>query len=141
MESNKLFGGTLPLLNRALDLRSTRHNLIASNIANMDTPHFKSFDLLVEQELAKTADANNRSEIAIRQTQPGHLPGTGETVYGSPNLVADKKQSFASVVGNTVDLDQSMSRLTENSLKYNAAAQILSKKFLGLKNVIQGGGQ
>ena len=41
--------------------------------------------------------------------------------------------------GNTVDIDRTMGKLAENTLLYNAAAQLISKKFKGLKNVIKGG--
>jgi flagellar basal-body rod protein FlgB len=41
--------------------------------------------------------------------------------------------------GNTVDLDKTMGKLAENTILYRVAAQIISKKFIGLKNAIQGG--
>ncbi|MCK5419296.1 MAG: hypothetical protein KAI93_12335, partial [Desulfobacterales bacterium] len=41
--------------------------------------------------------------------------------------------------GNTVDLDRTMGKLAENTILYRTAAQIIRKKFQGLKNAIQGG--
>jgi flagellar basal-body rod protein FlgB len=41
--------------------------------------------------------------------------------------------------GNTVDLDREMAKLSENNLMYNALAQIVSRKFQGLKDAIKGG--
>jgi flagellar basal-body rod protein FlgB len=43
--------------------------------------------------------------------------------------------------GNTVDIDRTMGKLAQNTLLYNAAAQLLSSKFKGLKNAIKGGSQ
>lgn len=139
METKGLFSGTIPLLSKSLDLRSARHNLIASNIANMETPGFKSFDMMVEEELIKSREPGG--DMPIRRSDPGHMGRSGRYPEGAPALVRDKGSAFQSADGNTVDIDTSMSRLTENSIKYNATAQIMSKKLQGLKNVIQGGGQ
>jgi flagellar basal-body rod protein FlgB len=139
LASEGLFRGTIPLLGQALDLRSTRHNLIASNIANMDTPHHKALDLMVEEELVKVTDRRNTMEI--QRTHAGHLSGSGVPGGGSAGLKAMPSQPFQSVEGNTVDIDRSMADLSENSLKFNATAQIISNKFKALKTVIQGGGR
>ncbi len=48
MESQGIYKGTLQLLERAMDLRSTKHNVVMSNIANMDTPNYKAFDVIIE---------------------------------------------------------------------------------------------
>ncbi|MBW1941137.1 MAG: flagellar basal body rod protein FlgB, partial [Deltaproteobacteria bacterium] len=50
MESQGIFNKTFSILEKNLDLRSIKHNLIVSNIANMDTPNYKGFDLIVEEE-------------------------------------------------------------------------------------------
>jgi len=139
LESEGLFRGSIPLLSKALDLRTTRHNLIASNIAHMDTPHYKAFDLMVEEELGKVSDRKDTMEI--RRTHARHLTGSGVPGGGIEGVKAMKGQLFQSVEGNTVDLDRSMGDLSENSLKYNATARIISKKFQGLKTVNQGGGR
>ena len=41
--------------------------------------------------------------------------------------------------GNTVDLDRTMGKLAENTLLYKTAAQLISRKFSGLKSAIRGG--
>jgi len=139
LEINGLFRGSIPLLNKAMDLRTTRHGLITSNIANLDTPQYKAFDLMVEDELEKVA--GNGQKMNLHQTRSGHLPPRERRSDGIPGLVEIEGHPFQSVEGNTVDIDRTMSDLTENSLKYNATARILSKKFQGMKSVIQGGGK
>ena len=137
METNGLFRGTIPLLNKAMDLRTTRHGLITSNIANLDTPHYKAFDLMVESEMEKVAGKGEK--MNLHRTDSGHLTPGPPRSEGIPGLVQLEGQPFNSAEGNTVDIDRTMSDLAENSLKYNATARILSKKFQGMKSVIQGG--
>jgi flagellar basal-body rod protein FlgB len=137
VESQGLFGGTLPLLERAMDLRSLKHNVTVSNIANKDTPDYKAFDLLVEEELKKTMGSGN--ELGLKRTRRGHF--SGRTIGGGAvSVEADKSSQYAvKRDGNTVDIDKEMAKLSENNLMYNALSQIISRKFQGLKEVIQGG--
>lgn len=137
MESKWIFGGTISLLEKVLDLRSLRHNLIASNIANVDTPNYKALDLDFKKELAKSMGTQKGN--GLKRTQPAHLPGNGGGLNNvKQRLVATSPLNIKGD-GNSVDIDKVMASQAENSLMYNVSAQILAKKFLGLKNVIQGG--
>ncbi|WP_274427774.1 flagellar basal body rod protein FlgB [Desulfosarcina sp. BuS5] len=137
MNGNGLFDGMLSVLGKALDLRSIKHNTIVSNITNGDTPGYKAFDLVFENEIKKITGA--KAEVSIRKTQPGHLPA-GRGAFENIEYRTEKapRNNFRAD-GNTVDIDKEMSKLSENSLMYNATAQILSWKFQLLKNVITGG--
>ena len=53
MATQGIFSETISMLSKALDLRSRKHSVIVSNIANIDTPHYKAFDLAVEEELKR----------------------------------------------------------------------------------------
>ena len=137
MESQGLFKGTFPLLEKALDLRSLKHNVIVSNIANKDTPNYKAFDLIVEEELEKVMGTGK--ELGLKKTHQGHLSG-GTVGGGAVKLkMDDTSQISLKRDGNTVDIDTEMAKLSENSLMYDSLAQIISRKFKGLKDVIQGG--
>jgi len=137
MESQGLFKGTFPLLEKTMDLRSLKHNVTVSNIANKDTPNYKAFDLIVEEELEKVM--GSEKELGLKRTRGGHLPG--RTIGGSAVKLGIDNTSELSLKrdGNTVNIDKEMAKLSENNLMYNALAQIVSKKFQGLKTVIQGG--
>ena len=137
MDSQGIFGGTMPVLEKVLDLRTQKHNLIISNVANMDTPQYKTFDLIVEEEIKKTME--NESTVAMAKTQPGHILPKREQSGNIKKMDADYSELSLRNDGNSVDIDKEMANLSENSLIYNATAQILAKKFKGLKNVIQGG--
>jgi flagellar basal-body rod protein FlgB len=137
MESQGMYKGTFKLLERAMDLRSTKHNVVMSNIANMDTPNYKAFDVIIEEEMEKTKSAGDTSQV--KKTHQKHLSGrNGAAGYVRPTL-EETEQKTLRKDGNTVDLDREMAKLSENNLMYDALAQIISKKFQGLKDAIKGG--
>jgi flagellar basal-body rod protein FlgB len=133
MESQGIFNSTTSMLGKVLDLRAFRNKLISSNIANLDTPNYQSFDVVMEKELGKIVSGSQGVELT--KTQPGHLPNSESL---SPKVIATA--GILKADRNTVDIDRTMVDLAENGIMYNAAAEILNKKFQQLKSVIQGGG-
>ena len=133
-----LFRDTISLLERSLNLRSLQHRVLASNIANIDTPNYKAVELAVEEEMKRKND--NSSNIELVRTRPDHLP-LRHSPAGHVNLKVAGPPNFSlRGDGNTVDLDRTMGKLAENTILYKTAAQIISQKFSGLKNAIKGGG-
>lgn len=137
MGSNGLFSGTISMLEKNLDLRSLRHNLISSNIANKDTPNYKAFDVAVEEELKKL---DQPQKTVLSKTHSAHIT-TGETDHGGleATVTLSSNSLGQRADGNTVDIENEMATLAENSLLYETATQIIRKKFQGLKTAIQGG--
>jgi flagellar basal-body rod protein FlgB len=137
MSSSHIFSDTISFLERSLNLRSKRHRVLTANIANIDTPNYKAFDLVLEDEFRRPP--GSAKNIQLNRTHRSHLP-----VEPSPQDRVTLKRSDPPEFslrgdGNTVDLDKSMADLAENTLLFKTAAQIISKKFLGLKAVINGG--
>lgn len=138
MDEKILFGTTLDLATQALNLRSRRHELITSNIANADTPGYKAFDVLVEESLQK--QTANSSGLQLKKTNSGHMPAARTTGPGiRPKIIQTPEPNNLRGDGNTVDMDHEMSNLAANQLLYRASAQIVAKKFQSLKSVINGG--
>ena len=137
MAPQGIFSETISMLSKVLDLRSRKHSVIVSNIANADTPNYKAFDLMVEAEMNKTQD--NRRTLSVDKTHSGHLSQKNTDSTGVTLKLAEPTRFSLRGDGNTVDLDRSMANMAENSLMYNAAARIIYKKFQGLKAAIQGG--
>jgi len=135
MDKNELFGHTFNLLEKSLNLRAARHGVISANIANMDTPGYKAFDLLIEKELAAYQGTENK--IGLTKSDPGHFPLSQDKSVSGDMMVKESGQFSLRKDGNTVNIDRSMSKLAENNLMYNIAAKILQKKFQGMKSVIQ----
>jgi len=137
METQGLFNQTFSVLEKSMNLRSQKHNLLVSNIANLDTPNYKAFDILVEEEMAKKEGETNK--MPLYRTQPAHIPLMGMTDLNAPEIREVEKPRYDfREDGNTVDIDRTMSVLSENGLMYNASAQMISKKFQSLSNAING---
>lgn len=127
---------TTTLMERLMDLRMERHAVIASNIANAETPRYQATDLEFETTL-KQALALNRLPAPVR-THPRHLPARwqeGMAINPSPMY---RKNSSIGFDRNSVDLDTEMTQLTQNNLLYNATAQLLSRKFADIRAAIEG---
>ena len=139
MPTQYLFGGAISALQKSLNMGSLRHKVLTANIANIDTPNYKAFEVVMEDELKK----NHRSvhPVELVRTQPQHRHGRNPTSTNVKLKAADPPALNFRADGNTVDLDKTMGKLAENTILYRAAAQIIKKKFQGLRNVIQGGGK
>jgi flagellar basal-body rod protein FlgB len=137
MKTNMLFGKTLASLESTLNLRSMNQKLIVSNIANMDTPNFKAFKMMMDEEM-QTASAAS-APLSMTRTQPGHLVTTPAAVDLERVERVENDPMSLRGDGNTVELDQEMTNLAENSLLYNAATRIVATKFRFLKDAIKGG--
>lgn len=128
MTDNKLFGGSLPMMKQALDLRMEKQGLIQSNIANKDTPGYKVRDIPFKEALAEATE--NQNQVTMARTDSGHM--------GSQDM---QPGSFAEVENREVDLDEEMMKLSENQLMYQIGTSLVAKKLSGLKTAIQEGGK
>ena len=137
MPPSDLFSGSIPILEKAMNLRSTRHNVLTSNVANMDTPNYKAFEVHVEEALQ--AQNENPRRLPMKQTHVSHMPLRS---HSRDDLITESRSTSNFSLradGNTVDIDETMGKMAENTIKFKTAAQLIAKKFRGLKHVIQGG--
>jgi flagellar basal-body rod protein FlgB len=141
MGINGIFNQTISLLERSLDLRAIKHKSITSNVANIDTPNYKAFDVMVEDELNRQNRASGTGDAArIMTTSERHLaPRRQDAVRINRHTGTGENNPVMRRDGNTVDLDREMASMSENSLLYTLSAQVVAKKFQSLRNVIQGG--
>ena len=124
----KLYDQTMGLLNRSLDVRTSRHKILSSNIANAETDNFTPKDLPFQKILERYTDPS--SNIEVLRTHPRHFPGS-ETDIGQ--FSADLETG---PVGEGVNIDQEMGKLAENNVMFQASIQALLKKFEALKITI-----
>ncbi len=128
MPIRSLFGKTYETVERSLDIAKRRHGIIASNVANMNTPGYNARDLDFDKALG---DALEKRSIGVSRTHPLHLGARMGTVdYGG-----------AVTEHSGVDIDKEMSRLAENNLRYQTGVELLLRKFTGLKHAIAEGGR
>ena len=122
----------------ALSIRGQRQQLIASNIANSDTPNYKARDIdfgaAFVQAISKTSSTANPAN-QVTQTHPQHLQGTNST---GPYQALYRKEVQGNIDGNTVDMDVERNAFTENALRYEASLTMLNMQIKGLLSAIQG---
>ena len=120
----------------ALSLRASRQELLASNIANADTPNYKARDIDFASAL-QNALAGTPSQLPVVQTSPMHLGGnTGDSILGSPVMYRRPVQPSAD--GNTVDMDVERAQFADNALRYEVSVKFISDKFKDMQAAIQG---
>ncbi len=125
----KLFGNTTLLATTgALDAAALRHEAIANNLANINTPGYKRQDVNFEERLATVlAQSNGSTNEAVRSTVAGLKPQV-ITVAGTTER-AD---------GNNVDPEAENVALSKNTLRYEVLTQSVAGNFAALKSVING---
>lgn len=142
----KIFDSTLGRLEKSLDVRLARHNVLSGNLANVDTPGYKPRDVDFQAAMS-TAEAGEVGGAApassVHVTRPGHLAASAGTGIGSASgddiPVIERGGDAPSMDGNRVDLDRTMAQMAENGMQYGAAARAASKKLGILRYVVSDG--
>lgn len=113
------------IIERLVRTAAIRHGVIASNIANVDTPGYKAKDMKFEQALG--------SELALTTTARGHL-NPAEGSLSQEGEVSDS-QSWAD--RNNVELELEVARMTENAMLFQAGVTMLATKMRMFKNALK----
>ena len=128
---NSMFG----VHEQALNIRSQRAEILASNIANADTPGYKAQDLDFKSALANAQEKIN-SGTNVARTNTKHFDisqlGDNSTIKFRQNYQPDTGD------GNTVDINTERMAYMENSLEYQTTIQFLNSKINGLRKVLAG---
>ncbi|HEU0186828.1 MAG TPA: flagellar basal body rod protein FlgB [Gallionellaceae bacterium] len=119
----------------ALTLRAARQELIASNIANADTPSYKAKDIDFASAL-QGALAGNAPQQPLATTSSGHLAGASRGALGAPVLYRTAAQPSAD--GNTVDMDVERAQFADNALRYEASVKFISEDIKRVLAALQG---
>ncbi|MBI9110942.1 flagellar basal body rod protein FlgB [Maridesulfovibrio ferrireducens] len=131
-----LFEGNVALTGKVLDLRLQRQNLVASNLANVNTPGYKAKTLEFEDSLQKAIGKDARGKMT--KTSKMHIPATFDANKFSGRTLSNFEPRV--IHGeNPVDIDKEMVTMAKNTLAYNALTQIVSKSFQGMQKIIQDG--
>lgn len=122
----------------AMGVRGHRQELLASNIANADTPHFKARDIDFKSALATALGGAGAESgpLDLARTHRGHLAGEGTNPYDAAVKYRVEYQGAAD--GNTVNMDVERASLAENSLQIEALITFINKRFEGLQRAISG---
>jgi flagellar basal-body rod protein FlgB len=121
----------------ALTLRASRQQVLASNIANADTPGYKAADFDFARALANATGAakSGASASTLKTTAAGHLagsrgPGGADIQYRVPGQ--------ASIDGNSVELDAERAAFADNAIRYEASLRFLNGQIKTIMSAISG---
>ncbi len=124
---------TFSALKFALDGLSRQQEVLGQNIANVDTPKYLAQTVDFQSTLKRALGQNKVMPLSTTHAQ--HIAfndqpfGIQTTFRQGGSVRAD---------GNDVDIDVEMEAMTENNIQYQALTQMISKKFLLLKNIVSG---
>jgi flagellar basal-body rod protein FlgB len=128
--------GSFIALDKGLDASALRQQVIANNVANINTPGFKKQDVSFEDELAKAIDD---TEDMKSMQSAGRGLRNNDRLSGVGIKVSAVKGTSMRYDGNNVDIDEEMSKMAENNIRYQVMGKLMSERFGGLKTVINGG--
>jgi flagellar basal-body rod protein FlgB len=124
----------------ALSLRAQRQELLASNIANADTPNYKARDIDFNSALQGALASKGGAASPLATTAQNHIgrgAATGDMLAnGTPVLYRGQVQG--AVDGNTVDMDVERNQFADNALRYEAGITMINHQIKGLLAAIQG---
>ena len=126
------------LTSLALDYRAARQDMIASNIANADTPFYRPRDISFEDALrAKKAEIfhDSSKDLAMAQTDAKHLSAKPDSTSFMPTTFF-RDGHMARNDGNSVDIDVETTEMSKNSVMFNALINAKKKDGAIFKSVI-----
>jgi flagellar basal-body rod protein FlgB len=118
----------------ALALRARRAELLASNLANADTPGYKARDVDFQSALRQWQQGGG---VPVATTNAGHIrdANPGRSLSEAPLY---RTPTQPSLDGNTVDPHLEKAAFAENSVRYQTSLLLLDRKFRGLMTALRG---
>ncbi|MBV8666205.1 MAG: flagellar basal body rod protein FlgB [Burkholderiaceae bacterium] len=127
----------LRLNETAINLRAQRQQLLASNIANADTPNYKARDMDFSKSLQSALDRSQATNMPLNKTNPAHLDSNVNGAPGDPTILY-RTPLQSSADGNTVDMDVERNQFADNAVHYEAGLTLISSQIKDMLAVIQG---
>ncbi len=130
------FDKALGIHEQALSFRAQRAEVLANNIANADTPHYKARDLDFASVLSAQADQTAQKQPLMQRTNSQHFDV--EPLQLVDPALRFRNPHHASIDQNSVDLQVEQSTYAENSVQFQASFTLLNSKFKGLMTALRG---
>ena len=131
-----LFDRSIQFHQTALNLQAHRQQLIASNIANADTPNYKAKDVDFRAALQGALNTSRGGGVALATTRPGHIDGGSAPTLES--LTGYRPELQSAVDGNTVNMDVERANFAENALHYEASVTFINGMLRSMNTAITG---
>jgi len=120
------------LLFQQLNFRGEKQKVISTNIANIDTPDFKTKNLRFKNQLDK---ANENYQLKLSNTHQNHMSLSPESKKSNLSLYEVKGLEEQND-GNNVNMDTQMSEMSKNSIMFKAIQNSIKKDSLWFKSII-----
>jgi len=130
-----IFDKTMGLIERTLDMRSTRQRMISSNIANEETPGYRAKDLHFQEALSKAAQG--RIPVVPVSTHAQHIGPRGDSFGLVTGRVAEVPAGDLPLDANSVNMELELAKLSDNAMQYNSAATIMAIRMRQLLSAIR----
>jgi len=129
-----MFSSTsIPILEQVLSFTETRHELLAGNVANANTPNYKSRDLSVSEFQTRLKEAIEEREETNRHISPGREP---EELDSDMRHVKESLKHILFHDNSDVSLEKQVAQLSKNQMMHNMAISIISSQFRLLQTAI-----
>jgi len=123
------------LIQKGLDVAWLRQETYSHNIANVDTPGYKTKHVQFEHELQKAMEGKNMTGTV---THTNHFKiGVNDPLAVKPAIMTENFHTMR-LDGNNVDIDREMTGLAINTITYNTLANQMTSEFSRLRTAIQG---
>ena len=119
------------VLDKAADASNTRNEIIANNIANVDTPNYKRKDVTFERYLEQALIGDETLDDRVAGIN-NHLSDFGGMIYTDHSVLSYRLD------GNNVDIDTENAYLAENQIRYNTLVSQIGQEFSRYKTVLSG---
>ncbi len=113
------------ILKKGLDIEMMRNSLIASNIANVDTPGYKAKNINFEKTFQDALGSKN--QLKMSKTHSKHLSTGTETLKRAQPKI-EVESDPARPDGNNVNIDKEMTKLADVQLGYDALVTLMQKR-------------
>lgn len=132
------FHNALGMREAALTVRAERASVLASNLANADTPNYKAKDIDFSQALNAKMAAGGHSGLHV--TSARHMNLNGGNTVGTSNASEQmyRTPGQPSIDGNSVEEQVEHAEFMKNSLEFQTAFTLLNSSFAGLRKAIKG---
>jgi flagellar basal-body rod protein FlgB len=135
--------GTLDFNAKALVLRADRQRIIASNIANVDTPNYVARDFKFSEALENVTKSSGSSSAMTSSLSGLSTTHTRHLELSAESASSDRKLGYAvatqpSMDGNSVDLDRERAVFADNALRYESTLRFINGHVKTMLSAIQG---
>lgn len=133
--------GAIDFNAQALSLRAERQKVIASNIANADTPGYKALDFDFARTLGAATAARTSSHDTTRVSATSARHMSTLQAFGDAAVRMQYRQvGQPSLDANTVDMDVEQAKFADNAVRYEASLRFLNGQIRTLLSAISGQG-